>query len=158
METVLLKVLNDLLSYPNESRSAIYIGLDLSAAFDIIDHQFLIEILAKGIGLLSVVLLFFKNFLSNRSQQVIINGYLSGDDKVKTGVPQGSVQGLLLFSCYILPLEDKLKELEMNYHFYADDTALYFVFSSTLCQCMFDNIFDLDSTLVQQCKIEIECG
>ena len=69
-----------------------------------------------------------------------MNGCLSGYVKVKTGVPQGSVHGPLLFSCYMLPLEDKLKELEMNYHFYADDSVLYFVIGSTLSQSMFDNI------------------
>ena len=116
-----------------------YIGFDLSAAFDI-DHQFLFEILAKRIGLQSVVLLFIKNYLSHCSQQAIINGCLSGDVKVNTGVPQGSVLGPLLFSCYMLPLEDKLKELGINYHFYADDTVLYFVFGSTLSQCVFDDI------------------
>ena len=87
-----------------------YIGLDLSAAFDIVDHQFLFEILAKRIGLQSVVLLFIKNYLSRRKQQVIMNACLSGDVKVKTGVPQGSVLGPLLLSCYMLTLEDKLKE------------------------------------------------
>ena len=87
-ETALLKVFNDLQCYLDESRSVMYIGLDLSAAFDIIDHPFLFEILAKRIGLQSVVLLFIKNYLLNRSQQVIINGYLSGDVKVKTGVPR----------------------------------------------------------------------
>ena len=40
----------------------------------------------------------------------------------------------------MLPLEDKLKELGINYHFYADGTVLYFVFGSTLNQCMFDDI------------------
>ena len=138
-ETALLKVFNDLLCYLDESRSVMYIGLDLSAAFDIIDHQFLFVILAKRIGLQSFVLLLIKNYLSNRSQQVIINGCLSGDVQVKTGVPQGSVLGPLLFSCYMLPLENKLKELEINYHFYADDTVLYFVFGLTLSQCMFYN-------------------
>ena len=39
----------------------------------------------------------------------------------------------------MLPLEDKLKELGINYHFYKDDTVLYFVFGSTLSQCMFDD-------------------
>ena len=40
----------------------------------------------------------------------------------------------------MLPLEDKLNELEINYHFYADGTVLYFVFGSTLSQCMFNNV------------------
>ena len=46
-ETALLKVFNDLLCYLEDSRSVMYIGLDFSAAFDIIDHQFLFEITAK---------------------------------------------------------------------------------------------------------------
>ena len=71
-ETALLKVFNDLFFYLDESRSVMHIGLDLSAVFDIIDHQSLFETLGKKIGLLSVVLLFIKNYLSNRSQQVII--------------------------------------------------------------------------------------
>ena len=137
-ETALLKVFNDLLCYLDELNSVMYIGLDLSAAFDIIDPLFLVEILAKRIGLQSALLLFIKNYLSHCLQQVIINGCLSGDVKVKTGVPQESVLGPLLFSCYMLPLEDKLKELGIKYHFCADDTVLYFVFSSTLSQCTFD--------------------
>ena len=88
----------------------------------------------------NLLFLFVKNCFSNRSQEVIINGWLSGDVKVKTGVPQGSVLGPLLFSCYMLPLEDKLKELEINYHFYPDNTVLYFIFGSTLSQCMFYNV------------------
>ena len=65
-ETVLLKVFNDL-CYLDEYRSVMYTGLDLSAAFDIIDHQFLFEILAKRVGLQSVLLLFIKNYLSHHS-------------------------------------------------------------------------------------------
>ena len=64
----------------------------------------------------------------------MINGCFSGDVKVKTGVPQGSVLDPLL------SLEDKLKELGIRYHFYAYDTVLYFVFGLTLSQCMFDDI------------------
>ena len=50
-----------------------YIRLDLSAAFDIIDHQFLFELLAKNIDLQSVVLLFIMNYLSHRTKHVIVN-------------------------------------------------------------------------------------
>ena len=47
---------------------------------------------------------------------------------------------LVLFSCYMLLSEDKLKKLGMKYHFYADDTVLYFIFGSTLSQCTFGDI------------------
>ena len=80
----MLKVFNDLLCYLDESHSLMFIQLDLSAAFDIIDNQFLFEILAKTISLQSVVLLFIKKYLSHRSQQVIINGCLSCYVKVRT--------------------------------------------------------------------------
>ena len=75
---------------------------------------------------------------SHRSQQFIINGCLSGDVKVATFVPQPVLEHF--FPCYMLALEDKLKELVINYHFYADDTDLYLVFGLTLSKCMFDDI------------------
>ena len=65
---------------------------------------------------------------------------LCGDVEIKTGVPQGSVLGRLLFSSYMLLLEDKLKELGINYCFFANDTVLYFVFGSNLSHCMFDDV------------------
>ena len=60
-ETALLKVFNDFLCYLDKSLSVMRVGLDLSAAFGIIDNQFFFEILVKSIGLQSVVLLFIKN-------------------------------------------------------------------------------------------------
>ena len=70
-------------------------------------------------------------------------------------MPQGSALGPILFSCYMLPLEDKLKELGIKYHFYADDTVLYFVFGSTLSQCMFDilNADKSECMIIRKCKI-----
>ena len=95
-EAALLKLFNDLFCYMDESRFMMYIGLDLSAAFDIIDHQFLIEI-AKKIGLHSVVSIFIESYLPNRSPQVIITECLSGDVTVETGVPQESILDSLVF-------------------------------------------------------------
>ena len=91
-----------------QSCSVMYIGLDLSAAFDIIDHHFLFEILAEKTGLQPVVLLFIQNYCSIRLQQVILNGFLSGYVKFKTGEQQGSVLCFFVYF-YMLPLEDKLK-------------------------------------------------
>ena len=64
----------------------------------------------------------------------------SGGVKIRTGVPQGSVPGHLLFSWYLLPLKDKPKELNTNCHLYADDSVLHFMFDSTLRQCIFDEL------------------
>ena len=55
----------------------------------------------------------------------------------------------------MLPLEDKLKELEINYHFCADGTCLYFVFGSTLSQCMFDNIFTSIQRWLSNAKLKL---
>ena len=143
--TALLKVFNDLLDYFDESRSVMYIGLELSAAFDIIDRQFFFEILATKIGLQSVVLLFIKNYLSNRSQQVFIMGCLSGDGKYKTAVPQGSVLGPLFFSCYMLPLEDQLKELEKT-NISTQMIPFFTLYSVDPQSCIFDSI----STSIQR--------
>ena len=95
----MLKIFNELLCYQDQLHSVMYSGLGLSATFDIFDHQFLFEILAKSIGLQTVMLLFIKDYHLHCSQQIIINGCHSGDVKVKTGVPQAPVLGPLLFSC-----------------------------------------------------------
>ena len=58
----------------------------------------------------------------------------------------------------MLPLEDKLKELEITYHFYADDTDLYFVFRSTLSQCMFYNILTSIQRWFSNAKLKLNEG
>ena len=65
-------------------------------------------------------------------------GMLFWNVNARTGVPQGSVLVPIFVSWYVLPLEDKLIALNINYHLNADDAVLYFMFDSTLSQCMFD--------------------
>ena len=65
---------------------------------------------------------FFENYLSNRQQRVVLNGFYSEYEKIESGVPQGSVLGPLLFLIYINDLEENVKS---NVKFYADDTMLY---------------------------------
>ena len=71
--------------------------LDLSAAFDFVDHTILLQRLKIGAGLTDVVLEWIASFLSERTQQIAYVGELSGLQLVVFGVPQGSVLGPLLY-------------------------------------------------------------
>merc|ERR1712155_305839 len=70
--------------------------LDLSATFDLVNHNLLLEKL-KLMGFSNDVIKWFKSYLENRSQVVYVDGKLSGVKKVKIGVPQGTVLGALLY-------------------------------------------------------------
>ena len=125
-ETALVKVTNDLLLNLDRTKSTFYIGLDLSAAFDTLDHELLLSILETSLGFKDKVLSFLNSHLSSRSQKVLIDGEYSMPRTIKTGVPQGSILGPVLFSCYLVPLEVLFERLDVNYLFYADDTSILF--------------------------------
>ena len=80
--------------------------LDLSAAFDTIDHSILLERLETSFGIDGLPLKWVKSYLSNRHHKVKIDNNLSNVLPILYGVPQGSVFGPLPFSMYIYPLTD----------------------------------------------------
>ena len=71
--------------------------LDLSVAFDTIDHCILLERLKSGFRIRGTALSWFASYQSNRSQQILINGSLSMNFELSCGVSQGSCLGPLLF-------------------------------------------------------------
>jgi hypothetical protein len=129
-ETALLRIYNDLLLSIDKQQVSALVLLDLSAAFDTIDHQILLTRLNFTFGLSDSALSVLSSYLTDRSQSVTINSESSTSSTISTGVPQGSVLGPLLFSLYTSPLSNLLNSSLVNHHLYADDTQLYISFSS----------------------------
>ena len=98
------------------------IFLDLSKAFDTLDHDILIYKLHLY-GIRGIVLELFKSYLLNRRQFVTLNGYKSENKVLKCGVPQGSILGPLLFILYINDLCNTSEVL--RYILFADDTSIF---------------------------------
>lgn len=124
-ETALVKVVNDLLLASDSGTLSILILLDLSSAFDTVDHMLLLNRLKTVFGVSGTALEWFRLYFTGRTQFVFMDGFRSDVDPVCTGVTQGSVLGPLLFSIYIYPLGQLLRSLNLSYHFYADDTQIY---------------------------------
>ena len=96
-ETVLLRIVNDILSALDNDNISVLLLLDLSAAFDTIDHQILLSLLNSVFGIQSTALQWFHSYLSDRYQSISVNNSTSSLSQLMYGVPQGSVLGPILF-------------------------------------------------------------
>ena len=124
-ETAVLKVTADLLRMIDEGDVAVLALLDLSAAFDTVDHEILLRRLHESYGIADKVLAWFASYLSDRTQHVRYASKSSEPTAVLYGVPQGSVLGPLLFLLYTADLLTLVKECGLLIHMYADDDQLY---------------------------------
>ena len=124
-ETALIKVQNDILSALDAGSSAILLMLDLSAAFDTIDHDILLARLCNDYGITGNALEWFRSYLTGRIQRVVIEDSVSVDQELDFEVPQGSVLGPRIYCMYTKPVSDIIQRHGVCHHSYADDTQLY---------------------------------
>ncbi len=114
-ETALLSVTEALRQARAGSKSSVLILLDLSAAFDTVNHQILLSTLRK-MGISGSALLWFESYLSDRSFRVFWRGDVQKSQLLATGVPQGSVLGPLLFSIHMSSLGLVIQKHGFYYH------------------------------------------
>jgi hypothetical protein len=124
-ETALLKVLSDLATAADRKQLSLLSLLDLSAAFDTVDHDILIRRLNHTHGFDGTVLKWIQSYLTDRTQRVVIGESSSVELEVEFGVPQGSVLGPILFLLYTVDIMDIIHRHGLEGHCYADDTQTY---------------------------------
>ena len=124
-ETVLLYVHTNIVKAVHDDRKTVAsVLLDLSAAFDTIDHNMLSR-LRKRLGVGGIALKWFKSHLKGRKQSVVIYEIVPSPVDVLYRVPQGSELGPKLFTMHTLPVADISRKYNLEIHLYADDTQIH---------------------------------
>ena len=124
-ETALLKVQTDILMALDQGSVAVLLMLDLSAAFDTIDHRILLNRFEHMFGITGPALAWFVSYLTDRYQSVTFGEAVSTGKLLKFGVPQGSVLGPIVYCMYTKPVGDIIRRHGLLHHCYADDTQVY---------------------------------
>ena len=141
-ETLLVKIVNDLLISCDRKKPTILLMLDLSAAFDTVDQKKLLSILQNQIKVKGIALKWFNSFLTERTQRIKIKNSYSDVVKLMFGVVQGSVLGPDLFNIYIRSLYSYIQPAQFSIYGFADDHQLMKYFVPVLQVKAFDGIDD----------------
>ena len=132
-ETALLKVKTDILEAIDKKEVMCLIMLDLSAAFNTVNHHLLLNRLRYRFGVCNKVLAWLESYLTNRTQKVVIQKgdgqkAQSASKPLTQGIPQGSILGPILFNLFVAPLGKLCRAKGVSFQGYADDTQNYLSF------------------------------
>ena len=123
-ETTLLRITDSLRNICATGHAAVLVSLDLSVAFDTLDHNILIDILNRHFNIFDLALSLFSSYLSQHSQFVKMDNCSSSLKSLNSGVPQGSVLGPILFYLYTSLMCSIVVQHDLLFHQFADDITL----------------------------------
>jgi len=142
-ETALIKIINDIRLNTDTGQLSVLVLLDLSAAFDTVDHNILLDRLENWVGLSGMVLKWFRSYLEGKGYYMSIGDHKSEWTSMTCGDPQGSILAPLLSHLYMLTQSQIMRKNQTAYHSYADDTQIYLALApndysptDSLCQCI----------------------
>jgi hypothetical protein len=124
-ETAVVNLMNDIICSIDDGKVVPLVLLDLSAAFDTVDHDILLEVLQNRFSVNDIALSWFRSYLTDRTQSINVNGFQSARSAVTCSVPQGSVLGAIEFICYTEDVVAVFVRNSVDHHLYADDKQLY---------------------------------
>ena len=119
-ETSLIKMTNDIFWSMERKQVTAMIVLDMSAAFDTVDHDLLLDILHKRFGIAETALQWYQSYLRPQGMKVCINEAYSSIRPLNYSVPQGSASGTNLFTAYCASIESVIPD-SITINGFADD-------------------------------------
>lgn len=120
-ETAILCVMNDMINVLDRGHVGALMLLDMSAAFDTVDHSIMVDVLERRFGVRDSALNWLEDFLTGRSQAIRLGINQTDDVSLKFGIPQGSVTGPKRFIEYAEDVIDQFNKNDLRHHMFADD-------------------------------------
>ena len=126
---MLLKLHDDILSELDQGRATLLVMIEISAAFDVVQHQRLLNRHREYYGIIDKALDWMESYLKDRKQTVVIDSAQSDTLNSESGFPQGSVLGGKKYDMYSTPLANVTNAHDVPHIAFADDKSAYLSFS-----------------------------